>query len=216
VTSLLALFLAGLDTPAAHSRFPRSAHPRIWDHRLNTPKCGEGGYCTSPMAELYIDSDRPGGTWELDVWIATRATDYTILGVLRSISISYQHCRHGLWTEHFGLRAGTLLHLQWQRQFPYLGGHAATVSSPWGPSVSWGSHNSSSPGHREQVSLADGSSCFCSDRPGGPGLGDLWYQRRGTAHSPGSLLVLLGGSIKHASEENSTMPFSPDGLWLFL
>jgi hypothetical protein len=128
--------------------------------------------------EIYFWSDRPGGSGNTDLWMATRATiegDWSTpvnLGPTVNSSAA-EECSDIL--------AGSLSLFLVSRRSGGAGSSdlwvttRPAITEPWGPPVNLGPAVNSSANDTGPVLSADGSTLyFSSSRPGGIGSGDLW------------------------------------------
>ena len=168
--------------------------------------------------ELYIQSDRPGGQGDYDLWVLKRASKDHDWGPAQNLGpgINSSTIEGGLSISADGLtlyfdslRAGG------QGSWDIYMTTRTTTNDPWGPVVNLGPKvNSSSADGGPSIS-ADGLELyFNSWRPGGYGKGDIYVIRRATTNEPWTDPENLGPLVNTPFED--CMPcLSADGLLLF-
>jgi serine/threonine protein kinase/Tol biopolymer transport system component/tetratricopeptide (TPR) repeat protein len=217
--SLLGLcLLSGLDTPPARGDFtfgqPINLRPLI---PVIDPSHESIDCLSSDGLEMYIESDRTGGSGNYDFWVLRRTSRDDAwgspenLGPLVNSSSVDTVCSISV--------DGLTLYFGSSRTGGY-GKHdiymtmRTTKNDPWGSPVNLGSKINSSTFDGCPCISPDGLELyFWSGRPGGYGDGDIYVTRRSTPDDPWGEPVNLGPEIN--SPFNDSDPhLSPDGLLL--
>ena len=144
---------------------------------VNSPGFEDGSQISADGLTLYFTSDRPGGSWDLDIWMTTRPTvsdpwtEAVNLGPNINTS-EWEFCPYVL--------PGDCVMLFGSSRAGGVGGHdhwitrRKTTSDPWGIPVNLGPAINSTADDRCAFLCADGSVYFHSDRQGPPGSFDIW------------------------------------------
>ncbi len=168
--------------------------------------------------ELYFTSNRPGGSGNFDIWVATRETiqdpwsEPVNLGP--TVNSSYWDCNNGISAD------GLSLYIFSNRP----GGSGAldiwvttrsSISEPWGEPVNLGPTVNSSADDGGPYISADGLSLFFeSNRSGGYGGNDIYVSTRATIDDDWEQPVNLGPTV-NSSVWDWFPSLSADGLSLF-
>jgi len=172
---------------------------------------------SSDGLEMYIESDRPGGHGEMDLWVLRRASIEENWGPPENLGpgINSPRVENGSSISNDGLT----LYFNSFRSGGYGSGDIymttrTTANAPWGPAVNLGP--------KINGSSFDGCPCispdglelyFLSGRPGGYGDGDIYVTRRATLNDPWGEPVNIGPEINSPYNE-LPISLSPDGLLL--
>jgi hypothetical protein len=168
---------------------------------------------------LFIDSTRPGGSGDWDLWVTTRATtehDWaTPVNLGPTVNSLYFDATPSISAD------GLSLFFESNRPGG-PGGWAdlwvttrTSVSDLWGTPVNLGPTVNSAYGDGSLSISADGLSLyFGSDRPGGEGGWDVWVTKRATISDPWGTPVNLGPPVNTSSTDHS-QDFSADGSTLY-
>jgi len=172
---------------------------------------------SSDGLELYIESDRPGGSGDPDLWVLRRASMYDGWGSPKNLGIAVNSSN----IEAHASISGDGLALYFASDRP--GGYGAwdiymttrtTKSTPWGPPVNLGPKvNSSDVEAAPWISADDLELTFSSWRTGGYGGSDIYMAKRTTKSDPWSEPVNLGPLVNSPYNEYDTS-LSLDGLLL--
>jgi hypothetical protein len=179
-----------------------------WEHTANI---------ALDSLSLYFSSDRPGGSGQMDMWVATRPDTESPWGMPVNLGptvnsgaydLSPRESADGLTLLFHSTRGG-------------LGGEdifmstRATKNDPWGPAVNLGTPVNSTADDGEAVMTLDGLTLFfSSDRDGGLGNYDVYVTtRRSTSHAWGPP-INLGPSVNTGAIE-WTSSISADGSTLY-
>ena len=217
--SLLGLCLSsGLDAPRAHADITfgepvdlKSVIPLI-DPAHESIDC-----FSSDGLEIYIESDRPGGHGEMDLWVLRRTSTDEDWGPLENLGLGINSPRveNGSSISNDGLT----LYFCSLRSGGYGSGDVymttrTNTNAPWGPAVNLGP--------KLNGSSFDGCPCispdglelyFISGRTGGYGDGDIYVIRRATPNDPWGEPVNIGPEVNSPYNE-VPISLSPDGLLL--
>jgi len=144
---------------------------------VNSPGFEDGSQISDDGLTFYFTSDRPGGSWDLDIWMTTRPTvsDPWTEAVNLGPNINTSEWEFG---PHV-LPGGRVM-LFGSGRPGGVGGHdhwmarRKTMSDPWGTPVNLGPIINSEADDRCAFLAADGSVYFHSDRQGPPGSFDIW------------------------------------------
>jgi len=217
--SLLGLcLLSGLNSPAAHADFTFGEPMNLTSIIPVIDPAHESIDCFSTdELEIYIESDRPGGHGEYDLWVLRRSSTNEDWGPPENLGpgINSPRVENGSSISNDGL---TLYFCSF-RSGGYGSGDVyittrTTTNAPWGPAVNLGP--------RINGSSFDGCPCispdglelyFLSGRPGGYGDGDIYVIRRATPNDPWSEPVNIGSEVNSPYNE-LPISLSPDGLLL--
>jgi Tol biopolymer transport system component len=179
----------------------------------------EGIDCISPDGlSLYLTSDRPGGYGYYDLWVTTRST----VDENWSTPINLGATVNSASKDSDACISADGLELYFMSQRP--GGYGdydiwvstrATTLEPWGTPVNLGpTLNTSFSDNWPGISPDGLLLFFCSPRPGGFGVGDLWVARRPTREDPWDPPMNLGPVVNSASGEAGPVT-SPNGSILY-
>ncbi len=184
-----------------------------WEHTLNI---------SPDSLSLYFSSDRPGGSGQMDMWVATRPDTDSPWGKPVNLGPTVNS---SAWDLSARESADGLTLLWHSQRGGGLGGQdiwmstRATKNDPWGQPVNLGAPVNSSGNDGEAVMTLDGLTLFFnSDRAGGIGGDDLWVTtRRSTNHAWGPA-INLGRSVNtpatewlgSVSADGSTLYFASD------
>jgi len=184
-----------------------------WEHTLNISPDG---------LSLYFSSDRPGGSGQMDMWVATRPDTASPWGASVNLGPAVNSAAWDLSARESADGLTLLFHSQ---RSGGLGGEdiwmstRATKNAPWGKPVNVGAPVNSGANDGEAVLTPDGLTLFfCSDRAGGIGNYDLWVTtRRSTNHAWGPAINLGRSANTPATEwlgsisaDGSTLYFASD------
>ena len=216
VMSLAGFWLvSSLDSPAAYADFTfgepvnlKSVIP-VLDPAHDMIDC-----LSYDGLEMYIESNRPGGSGE-DIWVLRRDSideDWgppVILGP--TVNSSAHEVGSAISSD------GLTLYFQSTRSGGYGNLDAymttrVTKNAPWGPAVNLGPKINSSADDAAQ-SVDDLELYMVSNRPGGYGGLDFYVARRATVNDPWGDPVNLGPVVNSAYQEWA-FTLSPDGLVL--
>ncbi|HUU16528.1 MAG TPA: hypothetical protein VMW72_05215 [Sedimentisphaerales bacterium] len=170
---------------------------------------------------LFFHSSRPGGSGDLDIWVATRATTDDDWGepvnlgqTVNSSSSDGSPCisADGLSLYFSSGRPGGSGNADlWVATRP-------TTAADWGTPVNLGPTVNSGAGEVFPSISADGLQLYFSEwevfRPGGYGNSDMWVTTRRAVSDPWGTPVNLGQTVNSSSGDAGTS-LSPDGLELF-
>ncbi|MBN2132500.1 MAG: protein kinase [Sedimentisphaerales bacterium] len=165
--------------------------------------------------EMYVDSDRPGGSGDWDLWVSARASVDDDWGPLQNL---------GVMVNSPNMEAGACISADGLTLYfgsTRSGGYGAcdiymttrvTTDSPWGPAANVGpTINSASIDGTPWITQDDRELYFGSYRPGGCGYCDIYVTRRATASAAWAEPTNLGSVLNSAGSEHSVC-LSPDGL----
>jgi Tol biopolymer transport system component len=184
-----------------------------WEHTLNL---------SPDSLSLYFSSDRPGGSGQMDMWVATRPDTDSPWGKPVNLGPTVNSSAWDLSARESADGLTLLFHSQ---RGGGLGGQdiwtstRATKNDPWGEPVNVGAPVNSSGNDGEAVMTLDGLTLFFdSDRAGGVGTDDLWVTTRRTTSDPWGLPINLGRSVNtpatewlgSVSADGSTLYFASD------
>ena len=167
--------------------------------------------------EMYVESDRPDGRGDWDLWVSRRASINAEWGPLKNLGPAVNSST--------GDAAAAIsadgLTLYFNSNRP--GGYGiydaymatrVTKSDPWGSPVNLGPKvNTSASDGVPSISADDLELYFSSLRPGGYGSADIYVAKRATPNDPWGDPVNLGPVVNSAYTEGSAS-LSPDGLLL--
>ncbi|HNS19887.1 MAG TPA: hypothetical protein PKH24_05280 [Sedimentisphaerales bacterium] len=182
------------------------------------PAYAEGPDCFSADGlEMYIESDRPGGSGGFDLWVSKRTHVAEGWGPLKNMGSAINSSKDD---NTCSLAAdGLTLYFASSRSNGYGGSdlwHAkrTRISQPWGQAVNLGSRiNTDSIDACPRVSSNGLELYFDSSRPGGSGGRDLYVLMRGAPKDAWGDPVNVGPVVNSAyGDMNPTL--SPDGLLL--
>jgi hypothetical protein len=167
---------------------------------------------------LYFASDRPGGSGQMDMWVATRPDPDSPWGKPVNLGPTLNSGAYDL-SPRESADGLTLLFHSTRGGGP--GGEdiwmstRATKNDPWGKPVNVGAPVNSSANDGEAVMTLDGLTLFfSSDRDGGIGNYDLWVTtRRSTNHAWGPPVNL--GRFVNTPAVEWTSSISADGSTLY-
>jgi hypothetical protein len=213
-------FLSGLDTPAAYADFTfgepvnlKSVIP-VLDPAHDMIDC-----LSYDGLEMYIESNRPGGSGE-DIWVLRRDSIDEDWGPPVNLGPTVNSSAHEVGSAISS--DGLTLYFQSTRPGGYgnLGRYGldaymttrVTKNAPWGPAVNLGPKINSSADDAAQ-SVDDLELYMVSNRPGGYGGLDFYVARRATVNDPWGDPVNLGPVVNSAYQEWA-FTLSPDGLVL--
>ena len=153
------------------------AAPANLGQNVNSPGFEDGSQISADGLTLYFTSDRPGGSWDLDIWMTTRSTvsDPWTEAVNLGPNINTSEWEFGPYV----LPGGRVM-LFGSGRPGGIGGHdhwmarRKTASDPWGMPVNLGPIINSEADDRCAFLAADGSVYFHSDRQGPPESFDIW------------------------------------------
>ncbi|MHC4507478.1 MAG: LamG-like jellyroll fold domain-containing protein [Planctomycetota bacterium] len=211
---LASILVLGLDAGVTNADFT-FGKPIILGPPINSSR-NEGATCLScDGLELYIDSDWPAGHGRWDLWVVSRTTRNDPWGVPVNLgsSVNGPAIDYGPSISADGLE----LYFTSNRSgsFAIWVTKRATVFDPWGQAVNLGPAVNASGFDIGATISADGLELFfCSTRPGGSGVEDLWVAKRETAHDPWGVPTNLGAAVNSPAVDNSPV-ISADGLLLF-
>ena len=180
-----------------------------WDHTVNIAPDG---------LSLYFSSDRPGGSGQMDMWVATRPDTNAPWGKPVNLGPAVNS---GAWDISPRESADGLTLLFHSTRGGGLGGEdiwistRATKNDAWGQAVNPGTPVNSAANDGEAVLTRDGLTLFfSSDRAGGIGDYDLWVTTRRTTSDPWGPPINLGRSVNTPRTE-WTSSISADGSTLY-
>ncbi len=144
---------------------------------VNSAGFEDGSQITGGGLTLYLTSDRPGGTWDLDIWASTRPTvsDPWTEAVNLGPTINTAQ-----WDFGAHMMSGGCVLLFSSGRAGGVGGHdfwiarRTTISDAWQEPVNLGPTINSTADDRCAFLVPDGFVYFHSDRTGGHGSYDLW------------------------------------------
>ena len=175
--------------------------------------------CISPDGlELYIDSSRPGGSGQEDLWVAKRKSKEDAWETPVNLGPLVNSSAHdfGAWISTDGLE------LYYNSMRGGYGGAdlymttRATTSDEWGTPINLGAQVNSSTHDVYPTTSDNGLWLLFSDhpggapRPGGFGGGDIWMSTRATILDPWGEPVNLAPPV-NSSAGNVVPRISPDG-----
>jgi len=208
--------VSSLDSPAAYADFTfgepvnlKSVIPVI-DPAYDMLDC-----LSYDGLEMYIESDRPGGSGDSDIWVLRRDSIDEDWGPPVNLGPTVNSSVHEIGSAISS--DGLTLYFQSTRPGGYGGMDAymttrGTKNAPWGPAVNLGPKINSSANEGSQ-SVDDLELYMVSNRPGGYGGSDIYVARRATVNDPWGDPVNLGPVVNSAYQE-SALTLSPDGLVL--
>ncbi|MBC8471236.1 MAG: protein kinase [Planctomycetes bacterium] len=166
---------------------------------------------------LYIMSNRPGGSGDLDTWVTMRASISEPWGEPVNLGPTINSSAEDAGT----ISADGLSLIICSNRSGGYGGHdiyvstRATTDDPWGEPVNLGPTVNSSAWDWTPFLTADGLSLiFTSERPSGLGRSDFWLTTRDTTKDLWAEPVNLGPTINSSAYE--TFPYiSADGSTIF-
>ncbi len=186
---------------------------------VNSPS-GDGFSCVSADGlEMYIDSDRPGGRGNWDIWVLKRASTDDSWGAPENLGPTVNtSAEEGLATISAD---GLTLHFSSTGRAGGYGGNdiyavtRPTKTDPWGPAVNLGPAVNSPRDDGSVWFSADGLELFYGSwRSSGYGLSDVYTAKRVTVNDPWGEPANLGPVVNTTNSED--FPYlSPDGLVLF-
>ncbi len=190
---------------------------------VNTSYRDSGPGISADALTLFLDSDRPGGSGDSDIWVTTRATDSDPWGTPVNLGPVVNASSYDAYPNVSA--DGLVLFFQSDRPGGYGGNNIwmtsrETKDDPWTTPVNLGpaintSAGKTSAGEGDPSISSDGLALFfCSSRPGGYGSSDLYVARRATTKDQWSPPMNLGPVINSLS-----MDFGPsvsaDGSTLY-
>ena len=168
--------------------------------------------------EMFFDSERPGGSGYWDIWVTSRETteddwsNAVNLGPTINTSVfdgMPNISADGLSLIFISGRSGSNLWDIWITT-------RVTRADPWGSPVNLGPPVNSAYYEWSPSMTDDGLSLFfCSERPGGSGVQDVWVSTRASTTDPWGEPVNLGPTVNSPAGE-AYVDISADGLWMFL
>jgi len=171
---------------------------------------------SSDGLEMYLDSDRPGGSGNWDIWVAKRPTKNDDWGT----PVNLGPIVNSSYMDGFSHISADGLELYFESKRPGgVGGgdiwvaKRATRDDAWGMPVNLGTPvNTSGSDSTPRLSTDGLELYYCSSR--GYGAHDIWVCRRTTTDDPWEPPVNLGAMVNSSADE--FFPFvSTDGLTLF-
>jgi serine/threonine protein kinase/Tol biopolymer transport system component len=219
VTSLFGLCLfSGLDTPPAYAGFTFGEPVNLRTVIPVIDPARDGIDCLSyDGLEMYIESNRPGGYGDYDLWVLRRASIDGAWGQPENLgpavnSSKTDNCvsisADGLTLYFQSTRAGGYGSVDIYRAT------RTTGNAPWGPPVNLGPKvNSSALDGGPWISPDGLELYFGSSRPGDYGGFDIYVSRRATTNDAWGDAVNLGPIVNSPYTE-ADYSLSPDGLLL--
>jgi serine/threonine protein kinase/Tol biopolymer transport system component len=185
---------------------------------INSPSQEWGSCISADRLELYLTSDRPGGSGKGDLWVATRATTGDDWGTPINLGTVVNSASHD-WVPSVS-SDGLSLFFASDRSNGFGSDDIYVVSrvaknAPWAVPVNLGPMLNSPAGDDRPYISADGLSLFFnSNRSGGSGGYDLWVARRRTITDSWGSPVNLGPTVNTISNE-AAGKISTDGSMLY-
>jgi Tol biopolymer transport system component/phosphohistidine phosphatase SixA len=185
---------------------------------INTSYRDSGPDISADGLTLFFNSDRPGGSGESDIWVATRTTKSDPWGTPVNLGPNVNSSSYDAYPSVSS--DGLTLFMQSNRPGGY-GKHdiwmttRQTKDNPWTTSVNLGlTINSSSIDGDPTISPDNLVLLFTSLRPGGYGISDMYMVRRTTMYDSWGLLINLGPIVNSSSIE-AAPSISTDGLTIY-
>jgi hypothetical protein len=221
-TVVAALFgfglLAGLDSPSAHAGLTFGELVNLRTVAPATDAAHESVNCfSSDGLEMYIGSDRSGGTGDWDLWVLRRLSTEAIWGPPENLGLVVNSSKHD-GTPSMSADDLTLYFCSdrpggYGRHDIYMTTRA-TKNDPWGKAVNLGPAINTSAAEVAPWISPNGLELYLNSwRPTGYGSSDIYVTRRATTNEPWGELRNLGAAVNSAYEE-SAFSLSPDGLLL--
>lgn len=144
---------------------------------VNSPGFEDGSQVSADGLALYFTSDRPGGSWDLDIWMTTRST--VLDGWTEAVNLG-SNINTSEWDFGPHVFPGGRVMLFGSGRAGGVGGHdhwiarRKTTSDPWGLPVNLGPTINSAADDRCPFLAADGYVYFHSDRQGPVESFDIW------------------------------------------
>lgn len=185
---------------------------------INTSDEDNGPFLSADGLTVVFGSDRPGGSGNSDIWMATRTSSHedfdqpvNMGGVINSDALEDRPClsADGLTLLFTSSRPGGHGGLDiWISTKPDL-------DSPFGAPVNVGENVNSVNADSRPCLSSDGLSLYFTsyERPGGYGSRDLWVSTRLSVDDPFGVPSNLGASVNTSGTEGGAC-VTPDGLGL--
>jgi serine/threonine protein kinase len=217
--SLLRLcLLAGLDAPTARADFTFGEPVNLESVIPVLDAAHDGIVClSSDGLEIYIESDRPGGSGDWDLWVLSRTSIGDDWRPPENLGPTVNSS--GLDTGACVSANGLELYFSSRRPGGYGWGDTyvttrMTKSDPWGAPANLGPRINTSADDGLLAIAPNGLELyFESLRVGGYGGGDIYVARRATTNDPWGEPVNIGPVVNSAYQEHNPS-LSPDGLIL--
>jgi len=172
---------------------------------------------SSDGLELYIDSDRPGGSGGYDLWVLRRASINDAWGPPENLGPAVNSPQADFSSS---ISADGFMLCFCSKRPGGSGRHDIYVTTResrnalWGPAVNMGTPINTDHDDLDPWITAGGLELYYATyRDGGCGACDIWSTRRATTKDPWAQPVNLGPLVNSAYEEHFTS-LSPDGLLL--
>ncbi len=219
VTSLFGLcLLSGFDAPAVYADFTFGEPVNLETTIPVLDAVYESIDCFSyDGLEMYISSNRPGGSGDYDMWVLRRASIDEDWGPPENLGPAVNSSNEDSLASISA--DGLVLYFGSNRPggYGYSEIYMATramKSAPWGPPVNMGPKiNSSATDGEPWISPDSLELYFMSFRSGGYGRADIYVARRATESDPWGEPANLGPVVNSAYDEHY-LSLSPDGLLL--
>ena len=218
--SLLGLcLLSGLGTPPAYADFTfgeavniQSTFPLLNNTVYEAIDC-----FSADGLEVYVESLRPGGYGQTDLWVLKRVSVEDDWGPPENLGLLVNSaswdkcafiCADGIELYFHSTRSGGQCDLYVTRR--------ATRTSPWGSATNLGPKVNGSFDDATPTVSPDGLELYfmSNNRPGGYGGWDLYVSQRATTNDPWGDPVNLGPAANSPALDCGAM-LSPDGLLMF-
>jgi len=190
---------------------------------LNTSYHEQPECISADGLELYIDSSRPGGSGQEDLWVAKRESKYdawdTPVNLGPRVNSSAHEWGACISTDGLGLYYNSMRAGGHGRQDIYMVSRT-TIAGEWGTPINLGAQVNSSTHDISPTTSDNALWLLFSDypglapRPGGFGGGDIWMSTRATILDPWEEPVNLGPAINSSASE-AEPAISPDGSKLY-
>jgi len=185
---------------------------------VNTSYRDSGPCISADGLSLFFDSDRPGGSGESDIWVATRKTKSDPWGTPTNLGPTVNASSYDAYPSVSA--DGLMLFMQSYRPGG-CGGYDIWMTTrqskndPWTTPVNLGSIVNSSAIDGDPCISPDGLVLFFTSlRPGGYGIADLYLVRRATIQDSWDSPMNLG-PIVNGSPDQGNPSISADGLTLY-
>jgi Tol biopolymer transport system component len=216
----LGLLSGGLDTPPAYADFTFGKPVNLKSVVPFLDPAHDAIDCFSHDGlEMYIDSDRPGGSGGYDLWVSRRSLMDEDWGAPENLGPAVNSPQAD--GEASVSADGLTLYFSSQRPHAYSDYYdiymttRTTRDAPWGPAVNLYPKLKSTGGANASPWIStDGLELyFASYRPGGYGNYDFYVAKRATVNDPWDDPVNLGPTVNTPYCE-AHLSLSPDGLLL--
>jgi predicted secreted protein len=168
---------------------------------------------------MYLTSNRSGGYGNYDIWVSRRSTTDdewgTPVNIGPTINTNQLDFTSYMSPDNLELYFGSHQRSGGYGMDDIWVTRRTTIHNPWGQPTNLGPVVNSSANDWGASISPDGQELyFCSNRPGGYGLGDIWVTRRVTKDDPWGEPTNLGPVVNSPASEAFTF-LSSNGLLLF-